>query len=405
VENARDRFGVNLGFFGANAVYWQIRLEADSAGTPDRTIVGYKEHAAEDPLSGTDDDYRVTTQWRLPPVNRPEEALVGAGYEEYDIDGDIVIADPASWVVSGTGLAQGDHLKGLLGYEVNGLGPASPPGTAVIAHSPWSAPGGSGVSDMTVYTAPSGATVFATGSIQWSWGLDDYAAPGGSSRVSPAAQQITRNVLTRLGAAPAPATGPPTDLTDDFSAGSRDPERWTPGAFNDGEETFDPTIPLLQTKGHLEIRPRVGAAGHHFAGYVSTQPRDLTGLGVEVRVLEATSPDSSADTTLAVGSDENNWWRMTVEGATLYLQQNLAGVRSTQSLPYSPDDHRYWRVRHRVENDWILWETSPDGETWTSLRIEPRPLPVDGLRVELSAGTWQSEGAPGRAIFDDVRIR
>jgi hypothetical protein len=52
---------------------------------------------------------------------------------------------------------------------------------------------------MATYTHPSGATVFATGSNQWSWGLDDYNAPElRTPRQNPAAQQITRNVLARL---------------------------------------------------------------------------------------------------------------------------------------------------------------------------------------------------------------
>ena len=54
---------------------------------------------------------------------------------------------------------------------------------------------------MSLYTAPSGALVFATGSIEWAWGLDDFNAPDlRSSCLCPAAQQITRNVLRRFGA-------------------------------------------------------------------------------------------------------------------------------------------------------------------------------------------------------------
>lgn len=52
-------------------------------------------------------------------------------------------------------------------------------------------------------TAGSGAGVFSTGTIQWSWGLDDYNAPAlRTSRLSPAAATITRNVLGGFGAAP-----------------------------------------------------------------------------------------------------------------------------------------------------------------------------------------------------------
>src|SRR5678816_4903894 len=50
VEAARDR-GVHLAFLGANASFWQIRLEPDASGAADRTIVGYKDGAAADPLA------------------------------------------------------------------------------------------------------------------------------------------------------------------------------------------------------------------------------------------------------------------------------------------------------------------------------------------------------------------
>ena len=42
IENARDA-GVHLIFMRANEVYWKTRWEADSNGTPNRTLVCYKE--------------------------------------------------------------------------------------------------------------------------------------------------------------------------------------------------------------------------------------------------------------------------------------------------------------------------------------------------------------------------
>jgi hypothetical protein len=50
-----------------------------------------------------------------------------------------------------------------------------------------------------MYSADSEALVFATGSTQWSWGLDGYNAPAWHTpRASEAAQRITRNVLDRM---------------------------------------------------------------------------------------------------------------------------------------------------------------------------------------------------------------
>ncbi|HZT70808.1 MAG TPA: N,N-dimethylformamidase beta subunit family domain-containing protein [Terriglobia bacterium] len=201
---ARDA-GVSLGFFSSNTMYWQIRYEPDSSGTPDRTIVCYKTLATtEDPdyLSGDPNLMKYTTvQWRQPPVNLPEDAVIGVMYYTNPVQGDIVVDDASSWVYNGTGLTQGSHLKGLLGYEVDQMYGHAPAGTDRIAHSVFGT-GAQDFSDATVYTAPSGAIVFATGSMEWSWGLDDYGVPDvRPSYLNPDAQQVTRNVLARFTAA------------------------------------------------------------------------------------------------------------------------------------------------------------------------------------------------------------
>lgn len=195
IEAARGR-GVSLGFFGANIGYWQVRFEPSAVdGRPRRTMVCYKYTALQaDPVIRDTDrgnDRLTTTQWRAWPLNRPEEALIGVMYHGDPYSGDIVIADAAHWVFAGTGLRNGDRLPGLLGYETDASFGFAPAGTQILALSPdpW------GHSAMTLYTWPaSGAVVFATGSMQFNWGLDDWWF-----RLShPAAQQMTRNVLARL---------------------------------------------------------------------------------------------------------------------------------------------------------------------------------------------------------------
>ena len=200
VEAARDA-GVHLGFFSANSAYWQVRFEASAgSGTAERIMVCHKK-AKHDPI---EDKSRATDKWRSAALDRPEEQLIGVMYAGDPVDADIVVEAAQHWVFAGTGLARGDTLPGLLGYEVDcaqGRGPAK---LEILAASPWTTLNDAahhGVAHMSLYTAPSGAVVFATGSIQWAWGLDDFNAPAlRSSRLCPAAQQITRNVLRRFGA-------------------------------------------------------------------------------------------------------------------------------------------------------------------------------------------------------------
>ena len=205
VEAARDR-GVHVAFLGADACYWQIRFEASARGDADRTIVAYKEAAGDrDPFAidgQPQNDRLITGRWRDRPISRPEERLVGVMYAADPVDGDIVVSDASHWAFAGTGVRNGDPLPGLLGYEVDAMYGGGPPAIERLAHSPFVDRGANGrtrYADMTIYTAPSGAIVFATGSMQWNWGLDGYNAPKWHTlRTSAAAQQITRNVLSRM---------------------------------------------------------------------------------------------------------------------------------------------------------------------------------------------------------------
>lgn len=221
VEAARDA-GVSLGFFSANTCYWQIRFEGSRIGRDlNRVIVGYKEGEALDPFARDNDpnnDYLVTTQWRSQPINRPEDALIGVMYDTFQVNADIVVPSTApQWFLADTQLSQNANqasnklldflfpdkkemrLTGLLGYEVDKMFKSAPPNTIRIAHTPYRHSGRIKYSDMTTYTTDSGATVFATGSIQWSWGLDNFNAPQLRPQLlNKDAQAITRNVLAKM---------------------------------------------------------------------------------------------------------------------------------------------------------------------------------------------------------------
>ncbi len=212
VEEARDR-GIGIGFFSANTCYWQIRLESSSiTGEPNRTMVTYKERAlTEDPYALDGDasnDHLITVQWRDEPVNRPEHLLIGVMYETVPVDGDVIVALPSHPLFTGVTFPSDNRLPGLLGYEIDRAFPNGPAGLTILAHSPYAGDGRTVYGDMTLYETVSGSRVFATGTIQWSWGLDDYNAPSlRTARSSEAAPQITHRVLTFL-AELAPASVP-----------------------------------------------------------------------------------------------------------------------------------------------------------------------------------------------------
>lgn len=190
--------GTSLAFFSANTCYWQIRLEPSRAdGRDRRTQVCWKKRAdAEDPLRGTPLE---TTNWRSPPVNDPENALLGVMFTAWENPPAAawVVQNAGAWPYQGTGVKDGDSIPGIVGYETNATvdNGATPPGTVVLARSPVvDVSGRTDVQEATVRDGPAGAFVFAAGTIEWSWGLWRSA----DERV----RKITENVFRRAGLDP-----------------------------------------------------------------------------------------------------------------------------------------------------------------------------------------------------------
>lgn len=202
VERARDR-GVNVVFFGANAVFRSIRLEPSDRG-PLRRQVNYRS-AREDPMTGVD-NARVTVSWREAPVARPESSLVGTYYECNPVKADMVVSDPSAWVFAGTNLQAGDRLANVVGPEYDRYRPdvPQPPGPVqVLAHSPLTCRDEATYSDMTYYSTPSGSGVFATGTNWWISRLARDCVPTEPCPLEENVERITRNVLDVFARGPA----------------------------------------------------------------------------------------------------------------------------------------------------------------------------------------------------------
>jgi len=126
--------------------------------------------------------------------------MLGVMFGGEVVDADYVVQSSSNWVYAGTGWTDGTHVPKLVGYEYDHyFGDAqTPPNTTVLSSSPVvnSENGQHDTANSTVYTAPSGATVFAAGTIQWSWALDSFG--GGTSYLNTGVQRTTANVLARF---------------------------------------------------------------------------------------------------------------------------------------------------------------------------------------------------------------
>ena len=236
VEAAQD-VGVNLAFFSGNEIFRKTRWEPsiDGSETAYRTMVIYNEsydNAQIDPLD-TAPTWTWTGTWRdtrfSPPSDGglPENALSGTLYVANNAGNDVGISMevPANdanlrfWrntsvatLAPGQVATLGDRV---VGYEVdedldNGFRPAglidmssTTYESTSMALVPWGTEWGPGTSthSITLYRAPSGALVFAAGTVQWSWGLDGNHDDG-DSIPDVNMQQATVNLLADMGVQP-----------------------------------------------------------------------------------------------------------------------------------------------------------------------------------------------------------
>lgn len=193
---ARDH-GTNLAFMGANVEYWRVRFQ-DSY----RQMVGYKS-AALDPLKNNVDS---TALWRDAPHARPENALVGLMYACFPAPGALKVTDPGFWMFKGTGAKAGSTYPGVVGVEIDRAYPiaGTPKTLEVAAHSPVQCgTHGRTYSDLAYYTAPSGAGVFASGSMGFAIGIGGInTAAGITAASSTFVKKVTQNLFTAMVAGP-----------------------------------------------------------------------------------------------------------------------------------------------------------------------------------------------------------
>ncbi len=218
----------SLLFFGSDTLAWRVRYEPAAAGSSEagalgHLIVGYKEHAADDPsgAAGIFPDRGASLAGSAylgcitPRLSQPGPPT----YRYYAWSPAPGLAP--GWLFAGTGVTASTRIPGIVGYELDQRTPQTPAGTELIGSGAApcmgegaSEPGepvpqpGDDLAESTLYTAPSGAIVFDTGTLGWELGLEPVpsASPDAPTTPDPRVVAMTRNLLGHVLAAPG-ATG------------------------------------------------------------------------------------------------------------------------------------------------------------------------------------------------------
>jgi len=262
VVESRNK-GMHLAFFSANTAYWQIRLEPDQFGKENRTIVCYKSKK-NDPVKGEnatvnfrdptidkpessfigvqyfthriDSDIVITNEKH--PIFKNTllkngdklEGLLGYevdGVTEHSPSNITILSKSKAAYLKPSNMPLKSKLKAyaillnywlalviciiisIITFILSKKYLAKKITTFFMSITLIAMVGISiglfifqkkNEANMTIYTTSNGSTVFAAGTIQWSWGLDDYNVPKlRNSRYDTNVEIITENVFAIMG--------------------------------------------------------------------------------------------------------------------------------------------------------------------------------------------------------------
>ncbi|MBX5491552.1 MAG: hypothetical protein IRZ14_10365 [Chloroflexi bacterium] len=353
--------GVHLAFFDSNNLYWQVRLEPNASGAANRVMVCYKD-ASLDPGQGS----LTTVQWREPPVNQPENALLGSMYEsqfDYGTSFPWVVTNASHWIYAGTGLQDGQQIPGLVGYEYdkvwnNGQTPA---GVVALSASPVTDYQRiTSVHQATYYRAASGAMVFNAGTNYWAWKLDDnsYQQHGADARV----QRMTANLLAAMIANQPGAGAPPTPTT-------------TPTATATPTRTASPTATIVLPAG---VR------------YSWDTPGDTQGWQ-RMRGEVTSVAQSSAQAQLGPGS--------------LEVGLALSGSNTPTGVVRYPNPPESWSAWGNVLRAWVYVPSSAPSGLQAQLVLQDSTWSWSpGSWTPLTPGWWQEVRLPNAPLADVAAV-
>ena len=204
--------GTNLGFLGANTMYWRVRLEQHG-----RRLVGFRHDAYTDPQRSSR-PRTATSRFRDTPSAMPENAIVGMLYECYPVDTDYRVASPGWWGFRGTGVRAGSLIPGLVGPESDRVYPDShtPRPLQVLSHSTFDCRGVVTSTESVYYSTRSGAGVFTAGTLRWGCALVDRCERPLGGTTSRFVRIVTGNLLRAFARGPVGARHPAHDNVGRF---------------------------------------------------------------------------------------------------------------------------------------------------------------------------------------------
>ena len=182
---------------------------------------------------------------------------------------------------------------------------------------------------------------------------------------------------------------------DDFNDNSLNVSKWHIG------QTSSPAVVTEQSQ---QLRITLPASTATYNGIGSNALYDMRGGTAQVELVQSVSQAGWVENFLILELDAQNYFMIQTGAGNLLLRSRTNGSNDQLIVPYDATAHRFWRIRHNLNNNSVSFETSPDGATWTTRKTVTAGFAVTALRFVLLAGAWGTgNAAPGAAIYNDFQ--
>jgi len=178
-------------------------------------------------------------------------------------------------------------------------------------------------------------------------------------------------------------------LVDNFNDNAIDPGRWKPAAL------------CREVNGRIEIPLPSGYPGLAYGEMSSQNAYDLTNSEIRIELVRAPVPSPEVETYLIAADGGGSYLKLALYNGKLLANPIVNNVGTSTTLAtYDPAVHRWLRLREA--NGMAYYETSSDGDAWTTLASATDPFDLSSVYVLFGSHVFQSTPSPGMAIFDNL---
>src|ERR1044072_9159508 len=173
-------------------------------------------------------------------------------------------------------------------------------------------------------------------------------------------------------------------LAENFDDNSLDNANWT--LLNPGSATA-----VREISQQLQITLQPNTVGYF--GVLSTPTFDLSDRTVQAEIVQPISQAGWTEQYFQIEKDSDNYYQISAGAGAFVMDAVTAGVRDRTIVTFNQAEFRFWRFRHNTTGNTLSFETSSNGQNWTTRKTVTVGFPLDSMYITLQAGAFGAENS------------